>query len=91
MLWILIGLIAILVGIVVLILGSMWGLVLLLGGIGAMSLNYVTMMRFKNMEPNQGTINGIAGQGKQQSEAVSVSQPVIGEQPADVWEQMEKK
>ena len=91
MLWILIGMLCVLAGIILLITGGMWGLVFLLGGLGVMILNYSTMMRGRGMEPNQGTVNGFNGQGKQQSEAVEASQPVIGEQPADIWEQVEKK
>ena len=91
MLWILIGMLCVLAGIILLITGGMWGLVFLLGGLGVMILNYSTVMRGRGMEPNQGTVNGFNGQGKQQSEAVEASQPVIGEQPADIWEQVEKK
>ena len=91
MLWILFGMLCVLAGIILLITGGMWGLVFLLGGLGVMILNYSTMMRGRGMEPNQGTVNGFNGQGKQQSEAVEASQPVIGEQPADIWEQVEKK
>ena len=91
MIWILMGFIAILAGIVVLILGSMWGLFLLLGGVAIMGLNYTTMMRGKGMDPDQGTVNGLNGKGRQQSEAVTVSQPVIGEQPANIWAQMEQE
>ena len=91
MLWSLIGMLCVLAGIILLITGGMWGLVFLLGGLGVMILNYSTMMRGRGMEPNQGTVNGFNGQGKQQSEAVEASQPVIGEQPADIWEQVEKK
>ena len=90
MLWILIGMLCVLAGIILLITGGMWGLVFLLGGLGVMILNYSTMMRGRGMEPNQGTVNGLNGQGKQQSEALEASQPVIGEQPADIWEQVEK-
>ena len=91
MLWIIVGGLFILAGIVVLIMGNMWGLALIFGGVLAGFFCYSNMMRGKGMDPDQGTINGLSGQGKQQSEAVTVSQPVIGEQPADIWKQMEQK
>lgn len=91
MLWILLGMLAVLAGIVVLVLGSMWGIVLLLGGIGLTAVYYRTMMRGRGYDPEQGTLNGLGGQGKQQSETVKVTQPVIGEQSADIWDQMTNK
>ena len=91
MLWILIGMLAVLAGIVLLVVGKMWGLVFLLGGLGTMIFHYSSMMRARGCDPNQGTINGLNGQGKQQSEAVKISQPVVGEQPANIWEQMEQE
>ena len=90
MLWMILGIAALLAGLVILILGSMWGILLFLVGLGFMALRYSTMMRGSGREPNQGTFNGLNGQGKQQSEAVQADQSVVGEQPANIWEQMEK-
>ncbi len=85
------GMVAMLAGIVAFVLGN-WvlGLVLLLGGLACMAISYTTMMRGRSEDPNQGTFNGVAGQGKQQSETVKVNMPEPGEQNPDVWEKMEK-
>ena len=91
MLLIVLGMVAMLTGIIILVLGSMWGLVLLLGGLVIMAFHYSSIMRGRGMDPDQGTSNGLNGQGKQQSEVVEASQSVIGEQPADIWDQVEKK
>ena len=91
MLLLVLGMVAMPAGIIILVLRSMWGLVLLLGGLGAMIFCYSTMMRARGINPDQGTITGLNGQGKQQSEAVKVCPPVMGEQPADIWERVEKK
>ena len=91
MIWIALGMIAMLAGIVVMVLGKVLiGVILLLAGVAAMAFNYVTMMRGRGEEPNQGTINGLAGQGKQQSETVKVNMPEPGEQSPEIWEKMEK-
>ena len=80
MLRIVLGLVAILSGIVVMVTGSVLiGVMLLLGGVAATAFSYVTMMRGRGEDPNQGTINGLAGQGKQQSEAVKAELPDCGE------------
>lgn len=71
MLWVFLGMIAMLVGIVVMVLGQLpIGLILLLGGVALMAFNYVTMMRGRGFNPDQGTLNGLNGEGKQQSEVV---------------------
>ena len=90
MLWIISGLICILAGIVIMVLGSMWGLLLMLVGVVCMALNYVFMMRGRGFDPDQGSINGPGGKGKQQTDAVKAPQPGSGEQPANIWEMMEK-
>ena len=88
---IILGLIAILSGIVVMVTGSVLiGVMLLLGGVAAMAFSYVTMMRGRGEDPNQGTINGMNGQGKQQSETVKVNMPEPGEQSPEIWEKLEK-
>ena len=75
MLWIILGLVGILAGIVVMVLGQvLLGVLLLLAGVAAMAFSYVTMMRGRGYEPDQGTLNGLGGKGRQQSEAVK-SQP----------------
>ena len=91
MLWIVLGMIGILAGIVLMILSNLWlGLVVLLAGVGLMAFNYSTMMRGRGDNPDQGTYNGLSGQGKQQSEAVSANMPEQGEQIPEIWEKMEK-
>ena len=91
MLWIMLGMLAMLAGMVIMVLGSTWiGLVLLLAGVGLMAFNYATMMRGRGQDPEQGLYNGLNGQGKQQSEAVDVKMPEPGEQSPGIWEKMEK-
>ena len=91
MLWVFLGMIAMLVGIVVMVLGqTMIGLILLLGGGGLMVLNYVTMMRGSGHNPDQGIYNGLGGQGKQQSEVVKADMTEPGEQSPEIWEKMQK-
>ena len=91
MLWIMLGMLAMLAGMVIMVLGSTWiGLVLLLAGVGLMAFNYATMMRGRGQDPEQGLYNGLNGQGKQQSETVDVNMPEPGEQNPDIWEKMEK-
>ena len=90
MMWIVFGLIAMLVGMVVMVRGSMWGLVLLLGGVGLTFFHYVTMMLGRRQDPEQGTLSGLKGEGRQQSETVHVNLPEQGEQSSDIWEKLEK-
>lgn len=90
MMWILIGMLAMLAGLVVIVLVNLWaGLVLLLVGVGLMAFNYSTMMRGRGDHPDQGLYNGLAGQGKQQSEVVKDNMPEPGEQTPAVWDKME--
>ena len=90
MLWIFLGMIAMLAGLVIIVLGKVLiGLILLLVGVGLMAFNYTTMMRGRGNDPEQGTYNGLYGQGKQQSETVSVKMPEPGEQNPTVRDKME--
>ena len=66
------------------------GMILVLVGISAVFLYYAALMRGMGKDPDQGTINGMNGQGKQQSDAVSVNMPEPGEQTPDIWEKMTK-
>ena len=77
-------------GIVMMISGSGWGALALVAGIGLLAFGYAKLMRGAGYNPNQGTINGLNGQGKQQSEAVRDNQPASGEQNAEIWEQITK-
>ena len=91
MIWIALGMIAMLAGIVVMVLGKVLiGVILLLAGGALMVLNYVTMMRGRGQEPNQGLYNGLRGEGRQQSETVDVPMHAAGEQSSEIWEKMEK-
>ena len=91
MLWIMLGMLAMLAGMVIMVLGSTWiGLVLLLAGVGLMAFNYATMMRGRGQDPEQGLYNGLNGQGKQQSETVDAKMPEPGEQSPGIWEKMQK-
>ena len=66
------------------------GMILLLVGFCAVFIHYATLMRGMGKDPDQGTINGMNGQGKQQSDAVSANMPEPGEQTPDIWEKMTK-
>ena len=90
MIWIILGIICILLGLVAVILSKMWGLLLLLAGVGIIAFRYVFMMRGSGFNPDQGTLNGLNGQGKNQSEVVKEPIPGSGEQPANIWEMVEE-
>lgn len=65
------------------------GLLALLVGLLLLAVFYATMMHGRGFDPNQGTFNGLYGQGKQQSEAVPANMPEPGEQSPAVWDKME--
>ena len=91
MLWIILGMVGMLAGIVVMVLGQVLiGLILLAAGVACMALNYATMMRGRGDDPDQAIYNGLAGQGKQQSEVVKANMPETGEQNPNVWEKLEQ-
>ena len=81
----------IVLGLFLLIGGKLWGALVMLAGVGVIFFVYAKLMRGSGFDPDQATINGIAGQGKQQSEAVKENLPVIGEQSANIWDQLENK
>ena len=85
------AILCILGGLVAMICGKMLGLLIIFGGIILLFVFYCKMMNRSSLDPNQGTINGLNGQGKQQSEAVKMDRPVVGEQSANIWDQMEGK
>ena len=91
MLWVFLGMIAMLVGLVIMVLGqTIIGLILLLGGGGLMVFQYSTMMRGSGHHPDQGMYNGLGGQGKQQSEVIEADMTEPGEQSPEIWEKMQK-
>ena len=53
-------------------------------------VRYARMMYGRGYNPDQGTINGLAGKGKQTSDAVPMNQPPVGEQPSNIWDQMQQ-
>ena len=81
----------IVLGLFLLIGGKLWGALVMLAGVGVIFFVYAKLMRGNGFDPDQATIIGIAGQGKQQSEAVKENLPVIGEQSANIWDQLENK
>ena len=89
--YLIIGGLVIALGLILTVKGKLWGALVMLAGIGMIFYVYAKLMRGSGYDPNQGTINGIAGQGKQQSEAVKEHKTVIGEQPANIWDQLENK
>ena len=70
-------------GVMELMMGIGWGALLLVAGIGVLAFGYAKLMRGSGNDPDQGTFNGLGGQGKQQSE-------VVKDNGAAVWEQIEK-
>ena len=77
-------------GLVMIVLSNMWGLLLMLVGLGAMAYGYIKLMKGSGFAPYQGTCNGLNGEGKQQSEVIKENYPVQGEQNANIWQQIEK-
>ena len=90
MLWIVIGMIGLLAGLVCMVFAGMWGLLLLLAGAVCMFVGYRAMMLGSGKYADQSGTPGFgAGEyGRQQSETISRNAPVIGEQPADIWDQI---
>ena len=76
------------VGFMMLISGKGLGALVLLAGIAVMGLGYAKLMRGAAYLPGDGDIDGVPG--RQQSEINKMDQPVVGEQNADIWEQLEK-
>lgn len=79
-----------LAGLVLLTMGRMWGLLVLLCGVVLLMVYYGRLMRGQGYDPEQGSLNGLAGKGKQTPDAVATNQPPVGEQPADIWQQLEQ-
>ena len=77
-------------GLVLLTMGRMWGLLVLMCGVVLLMVYYGRLMRGQGYDPEQGSLNGLAGKGKQTPDAVATNQPPVGEQPADIWQQLEQ-
>ena len=78
-------------GLFLILKGNLWGALVMLAGVGVIFFVYAKLMRGSGFDPDQATINGLYGQGKQQPDAVKVAQPIVGEQSADIWNQLENK
>ena len=93
MLWIVIGMIGLLAGLVCMVFAGMWGLLLLLAGAVSMFVGYRAMMLGSGKYADQsGTPGFSAGAyGRQQSETITRNAPVMGEQPPDIWNQLTKE
>jgi hypothetical protein len=87
---IILGILTILAGLVLMVMGRMWGLLAILCGGVMLMVRYARMMHGRGYNPDQGTINGLAGKGKQTSDAVPMNQPPVGEQPSNIWDQMQQ-
>ncbi len=86
------GVLGIFAGIVVMIVGSVpVGVILLLAGIVAFVIGTSKMLRAQGYRGEGAYGEGIYGQGRQQSELVELDAPVAGEQPANIWDKVEKK
>jgi hypothetical protein len=77
-------------GLIMIILGNLWAVLLMLAGLGAIIFGYSKLMGGSGYSPEQATCNGLNGEGKQQSEVEKMNQPVKGEQDATIWQQIEK-
>ena len=90
MLWIVIGMIALLAGMICIVFAGIWGLAVLLAGAICLFAGYRAMMLGSGHHPEQsGTPGfGTAEYGRQQTETIKRDAPVIGEQPANIWEQV---
>ncbi len=75
-------------GFMTLISGKGSGALALLAGIALMGVGYAKLMRGAGYLPGDGDIDGVPG--RQQSEINKMDQPVVGEQSANIWEQLEK-
>ncbi len=84
------GLAAFFAGVVLMILGQMWGLAVLFLGICLIAANFAMMMRTGGYRAEGTFFNGLAGQGRQQSEVAKADQPVVGEQNAQIWDELKK-
>lgn len=62
------GMISLLAAVILMILGQMWALVLFLVGFGLMVARWARMFRGAGYRAEVGTLNGLNGQGRQQSE-----------------------
>lgn len=62
------GLIALFLGVILMILGQMWALVLFLMGFALMAAHFATMFRGAGYRAEGAFFNGLNGQGRQQSE-----------------------
>ena len=86
------GVVGIFGGIVTMILSSVpVGVVLLLAGVVVFVIGTAKMLRAQGYRGESAYGKGLYGQGRQQSELVKVDQPVMGEQPANIWDKVEKK
>jgi predicted lipid-binding transport protein (Tim44 family) len=84
------GILTMIAGLVLMVMGKMWGLLMILFGAIALMVRYARMMHGRGYDPEQGSINGLTGQGKQTPDVVSTNQPPVGEQSANIWKQMEQ-
>lgn len=88
---ILLSILMLLAGLVLMTLGRMWGLAVLLCGVALLMLRYARLMHGRGYDPEQGSLNGPSGMGKQTPDATPCNQPPVGEQPADLWQQLEQE
>lgn len=65
----LIGVICALAGVVLMIMGTMWGLALLLAGMVLVISHWAKLYKGAGYQADVTPYNGVAGQGRQQSEA----------------------
>lgn len=62
------GIIAMLAGVILMILGKLWALLLLLVGACLVIAHWAKLFKGAGYQAESGTINGLYGQGRQQSE-----------------------
>jgi hypothetical protein len=89
--WVIVAGIAVFfVGVILMILGQIWALAVI--GLGFVGLAYgvARMYRASGYRSEEVLFNGF-GNGRQQSEVVKDPLPGSGEQPANIWEQVENQ
>ena len=84
------GFLALLGGVIMMITGNMWGLLLFFLGFACIAAGSAMMMRTGGYRAEGAFFNGLNGQGRQQSE-VSKKDYQPDEPNADIWKQLEQK
>ena len=83
------GLCCFFAGVVLVILGNIWALILFLLGLGLLGAGFSLMLKTGGYSADGVYFHGLYGQGRQQSETVKLDSAVPAEN-ADIWKRMEQ-